>query len=71
MSETPAEGRQNLSAQVMAPGAPMPGEFKSTRERAAAGSSWYSWRRWRSPAIHVAMILVLLGIWQTIFMLKI
>jgi taurine transport system permease protein len=72
MSETSAEGRQNLSAQVMAPGAPMPGEFKSTRERVAvAGSSWYSWRRWRSPAIHVGMILILLAIWQAIFMLKI
>ena len=72
MSDTPAEGRQNLSAQVMAPGAPMPGEFKSTREHAAAaGSSWYSWRRWRSPAIHVAMVLFLLAIWQVVFMLKI
>ena len=72
MSESSAEGRHNLSTQLVAPGAPMPGDFDTARERVVvAGTSWWSWRRWRSPAIHVAVVLVLLAIWQIVFMARI
>jgi taurine transport system permease protein len=72
MSESSSDGRQNLSTQLVAPGAPMPGEFAHAHEPAASGGTkWYSWRRWRSPAIHIAVVLVLLAIWQIVFMLKI
>jgi taurine transport system permease protein len=34
-------------------------------------TAWWSWRRWRSPFLHVAVVLVLLGLWQAVFMAKI
>jgi taurine transport system permease protein len=72
MSESSTDGRHNLSTQLAAPGAPMPGEFAHAHERGTGGGTkWYSWRRWRSPAIHVGVVLVLLAIWQIVFMLKI
>lgn len=72
MSGLSAEGRHSLSTTLIAPGAPIPGEFDSAPAPAASGgSSWWSWRRWRSPAIHVAVVLVLLAIWQIVYVLRI
>jgi taurine transport system permease protein len=66
MSEA-GEGHQMLSSQLIAPGAPMPGEAAVAREKSGSGSRWWSWRRWRSPLLHVAVVLVLLAIWQGVY----
>ncbi len=72
MSES-GESHQTLSSQLVAPGAPMPGEFDGAREKEGGqrGSRWWSWRRWRSPLIHVAVVAILLAIWQVVYMLAI
>jgi taurine transport system permease protein len=69
----PSEARPSLSSQLMGAGAPVPGEFDSGAYARATdkGSSWWSWRRWRSPAIHVGVVLFLLAIWQIVYWLKI
>ena len=61
-----------LASQLTGAGVPLPGEFQESEKRPrGGGSSWWSWARWRGPALHVAVILVLLVIWQVIFALKI
>lgn len=71
MSEPAGDRHQSLSTQLAAGGVPIPGEFESSRARETEGAAWWSWRRWRSPLLHVAVVLALLGIWQGIFMLHI
>ena len=61
----------SLAVQLAAPGAPVPGEFEHDAQSYARGEKFWSWRRWRSPVIHVLVILALLGIWQVVFMLGI
>jgi taurine transport system permease protein len=64
------ESGHGLSTQLAAPGAPLPAEFEH-RSPGHGGSGASSWARWRSPLLHVAVVIVLLGIWQLIYMLKI
>jgi taurine transport system permease protein len=65
------EEHGGLAVQLAAPGAPMPGEFDHQTHARAKGEGFWSWRRWRSPILHVVVILVLIGIWQLIYALKI
>ena len=69
-AESERESGRALALQLATPGAPLPTEFDhESRARGENGAS--SWARWRSPLLHVAVVLVLLGIWQLIYMLKI
>jgi taurine transport system permease protein len=68
---TPSSGEDRLAVQLAAPGAPMPGEFEHEVHARVKGEGFWAWRRWRSPVLHVVVILALLGIWQLIYSLQI
>ncbi|NLE23011.1 MAG: ABC transporter permease [Actinobacteria bacterium] len=71
MSGFAEDGGKGLSTQLM-PGAPIPVESDAAvRQLREDGTLRRSWRRWRSPLLHVAVVLVLLGIWQLVYMLEI
>ena len=68
---TPSSGEDRLAVQLAAPGAPMPGEFEHEVHAPVKGAGFWAWRRWRSPVLHVVVILALLGIWQLVYSLQI
>jgi len=68
---TPSSGEDRLAVQLAAPGAMSPGEFDHEVHAHVKGAGFWSWTRWRGPVLHVAVIVVLLAIWQLVFSLKI
>jgi len=64
------EGGSSLAYQMATPGAPLPAEFDHG-QHAPKNARASAWARWRGPLLHVAVVLVLLAIWQSIYMLKI
>jgi taurine transport system permease protein len=69
-ASTERQGGPALARQMATPGAPLPAGFDH-ESRAPKGSRGSAWARWRGPLLHVAVVLVLLAIWQAIYMLKI
>jgi taurine transport system permease protein len=69
-TSTDREGGPALSHQLATPGAPLPSELDHERH-APRGTRSSAWARWRSPLLHVAVVLFLLGVWQLVYMLKI
>jgi taurine transport system permease protein len=59
-----------LARQMATPGAPLPAGFDH-EAREPKGNRGSALARWRGPLLHVAVVLVLLAIWQSIYMLKI
>ena len=64
-------GNAYVADQLAGAGVPIPGQFDHAAHAGARGSRWWSWARWRSPVLHVAVVAVLLAIWQLVYALKI
>jgi taurine transport system permease protein len=71
LTSTEDSGEAYVATQLASGGVPIPGQFDHGSRPRAQGTAWWSWVRWRGPVLHVAVVLVLLAIWQLIFSLQI